>query len=475
MSDLPSKTFCALPWMHLSTRPNGLIRVCCTANASGVLNPESHKKTRPEQLALGGAGLVRNDDGMPANANNSSIVEAWNNTYMRETRKLMMEGKEPPSCLKCFQEEKAGVRSKRIWETNKWIDQIGLEDILQDYNYDTGEVPPKIRYIDLRFGNNCQLACVMCSPNDSSGWIKEHKKIAPNLKNEVLQYIMQWDKENGELEDTGGAYNWHKNNPEFFKDLYNQIPYLKQLYFAGGEPLIHKEHYEILQRVIDMGYADQIELRYNSNGIEWQDNLFDLWKKFKNVIFHFSIDDVDDRLHFIRYPADFSHLENQIRLLDDYQHGNLKLTTAYTVLALNIRNIPAFVKWKLRSNFKLLNKWPDGAGMFNCHLAYWPPQLNVKALPDWYKNEVEEDLDELCEWLEENWQLSGAPDKESFINSQYGISRIKGLVKFMKAEDWTVRLPEMAEWCYTVARERNQNFNEIFPELDWLEWYLNAE
>jgi hypothetical protein len=31
-----SKTFCPLPWIHLATRPNGDVRVCCTANASGA-------------------------------------------------------------------------------------------------------------------------------------------------------------------------------------------------------------------------------------------------------------------------------------------------------------------------------------------------------------------------------------------------------------------------------------------------------
>ena len=28
--NLTSSTFCALPWMHISTRPNRHIRVCCT-------------------------------------------------------------------------------------------------------------------------------------------------------------------------------------------------------------------------------------------------------------------------------------------------------------------------------------------------------------------------------------------------------------------------------------------------------------
>ena len=39
-----------------------------------------------------------------------------------------------------------------------------------------------------------------------------------------------------------------------------------------------------LLKIIEMGHAKNIELRYNSNGIEWQSNLFDLWKEFKNVI-----------------------------------------------------------------------------------------------------------------------------------------------------------------------------------------------
>lgn len=465
MSDFPSKTFCALPWMHLSTRPNGHVRVCCTANASGVQNAESTNKTASE------AGVVRRNDGLPANLNTTSLADSWNNTYMRETRKMMLRGEQPTSCLKCFKEEEAGHRSKRIWETEKWINEIGIEEILEGYDYETGEAPPIVRYVDLRLGSKCQLACVMCSPHDSSNWIPEHKLIYPKLKNKSLKDSMEWEKDSGKLKWSGGSYNWHKNNPMFFEELYQSIPYLKQLYFAGGEPLIHDEHYDLLKKVIDDGYAHQIELRYNSNGMEWREDLFELWKHFKVVIFHFSIDDIGDRLHYIRYPAKFDHLEKMLWKLDEYPYDNLKLTTAYTVMALNIYYITDFIKWKLKSGFKQLNKWPNGAGLFSCHLAYWPPQLNVKVLPHWFKEEVECELLELCNWLEENWELSGAPSKKEFINSEYGIKRIKGLINFMKAEDWSNRLHEMAEWCYIVSEKRGIDFNASFPELDWLEWY----
>ena len=154
-ASLPSPTFCALPWLHLSTRPNGHMRVCCTANASAVaVNPESMDKIKSD------AGIVARDDGKPANLATTSLTEAWNNTYMKSIRKMMLNGEQPQSCTKCFKEEEAGHKSKRIWETRKWVKQLGLDDIIGNTQED-GTIDPKIRYIDLRLGSKCQLACVM--------------------------------------------------------------------------------------------------------------------------------------------------------------------------------------------------------------------------------------------------------------------------------------------------------------------------
>ena len=459
----PSETFCALPWMHLSTRPNGHMRVCCTANASGVaVNADSTNKTVSE------SGVLRNDDGKPSNLATTGLMESWNNEYMRGVRRMMLNGQKPSSCTKCYKEEEAGHISKRIWETRKWIkDQGGIEPIIEGTGED-GSVAPRIRYIDLRLGSKCQLACVMCSPHDSSNWVKEHKQIYPTLENENLKKSMAWEKESGKLAWSGGSYNWHKKNPKFWDELYETLPHLRQLYFAGGEPLIMDEHYMLLEKCIEDGLAKDIELRYNSNGIEWQDNLFDLWKEFRNVIFHFSVDDISIRNHFIRYPSDWQTITNSIHKMD-----NLTLTTATTIMALNIFYVPEFIKWKIESNFKILNKWPNGAGIFNCHLAYWPPQLNVKVLPDWFKAEVRQKFEEeLYPWLEENWhRCTGAPDYKTWRESEYGIKRLEGLITFMEADDWSERLPETAEWCYKVAKQRFLDFNDVFPDLDWLEWY----
>ena len=73
-----TKTFCPLPWIHLATRPNGDVRVCCTANASGASNIDSKE-----------AGLVMHN-GSIMNLRDHSIEDVWNSEQMRETRLQML-------------------------------------------------------------------------------------------------------------------------------------------------------------------------------------------------------------------------------------------------------------------------------------------------------------------------------------------------------------------------------------------------
>lgn len=457
MNNVPSKTFCALPWIHLSTRPDGNMRVCCTANASSVQDPDSTQKVNGGQV-----GVLKTNNGVPANLNNSSLLESWNNDYMRNVRKMMLRGEKPPSCLKCYKEEDAGVQSKRNWETAYWVGELGLDSIIGDTKPD-GSVSPQIRYIDLRMGSKCQLACVMCSPHDSSGWVKEWTEIYPQITNQRLKQSSGWENR-GKLH--GANYNWHKNNPVFWDQLYSQIPNMKQLYFAGGESTIIEEHYTLLEEVVRRGYSDRIELRYNSNAVELPDRLFKLWDQFRQVKFHFSVDCLGDKNDYIRYPSNWDSLVKHMHRLDS-TGPNVTVTTAVTIMALNILYVPDFIKWKLSQNFKKFNTWPNGAGMINWHFAYWPPQLNVKVLPPEIKAQVRDKFEDFYTWLDANWQLAvpNGVSKETFMNAGYGIKRLRSMVNFMDKEDWSERLPELREWIQLLDKTRGTDFAKTFPEL----------
>lgn len=455
-----SKTFCILPWVHLSTRPDGSMRVCCTANASSV-GPTNDK------LHGGMVGVLKDDEGRPSNLNVSDFLSSWNSTYMKNVRLQMLNGEEPPSCIKCYKEERAGHNSKRMWETAYWSKRVDVDELIKNTAED-GSIPPKLSYIDLRFGTKCQLSCVMCSPHDSSGWIKDWQDIYPIIQNPVLKQTMQWNNK-GSI--NGSSYNWHKVNPVFWQQFYEQIPNMQQLYFAGGESLIIEEHYEILEECIRQDHAKNLELRYNSNGVEWRDDLFDLWKQFKLVRFHYSVDSIEKMNSYIRYPSKWDRTKEVFHILDKQTSSNVEVTVACAVQALNVYYLPDFLRWKLEEGFTKINMWPFGAGGINYHFVYHPPHLNVKVLPKWFKEECRRKYEEFYPWWEANWQ-KGIPswhknkvDYATWKKNTYGIDRLEGMLKFMESEDWSNRLPEMKEYLETMDKVRGTNFYETFPEM----------
>ncbi|MCJ8275435.1 MAG: twitch domain-containing radical SAM protein [Bdellovibrionales bacterium] len=399
--------------------------------------------------------MVKNDDGKPANLNHTDLLSGWNNYYMRSIRKQMLAGEIPPSCAKCFKEESAGHRSKRNWETEYWNRRVDTEALVADTQED-GSVPAKMYYVDLRLGTKCNLKCVMCSPHDSSLWVSDWKKLYPNLKNPELKELMQWNNK-GQVD--GASYDWHKDNPKFWEQLYDQIPHMKQLYFAGGESTIIKEHYDLLEECIKRGHAKNIELRYNSNGTEMPERMFELWKNFKRVRFHFSIDSIFAMNDYIRFPSKWDHIEKQFERLDRTD-DNVEVTIACAVQMLNMYYIPDFIKWKLSKNYKKINPWPLGAGLINYHFVYHPAHLNVKVFPKWMKEKIEAKYEEFYQWLLDNYR-----NDEDFLDNAYGLKRLKGMVRFMNSGDWSQRMPQFIEYINKMDTIRGTNFREVFPEM----------
>jgi sulfatase maturation enzyme AslB (radical SAM superfamily) len=450
LSDISgSQSFCVLPWIHVATRPNGDMRVCCVANASGADTGDYS------------VGLVKKENGQPANFGKDLPDEAFNNDYMKSIRKTMLEGAVPASCKKCYDEEAQGMSSKRIWETGTWhYEGVDIPELIAQTDEDGG-VPFKLQYLDLRLGHTCNLKCIMCSPHDSSMWVPEHKKIFPILQSTVIKSQMQWDQK---------EFNnkWHER-PEFWEQVFEQIPNIKQLYFAGGEPLLIKEHKVLLEEIIKRGYADKILLRYNSNGLLVNDEMIELWKQFRKVKFSVSIDAIGPRVEYIRYPTDWNKVVEVLWKLEDTpDHIEINIELAAQIL--NIKHIPDFIKWKVNSGFKKLNMGKNivgqtlGGGIANAHLLWIPTWLSLRVLPKEDKEQVRELFDELKSWLWVNY----TQDKEFWETNPYGWKRWAGMLDWMDSEDHTNLLPDFKEYIITMDAQRGTDFKSVFPELGHL-------
>ena len=90
-------------------------------------------------------------------------------------------------------------------------------------------------YLDFRFSNLCNFKCRSCRPEWSSTWAKE----ASTNQNHPYQ---DWD---------GYIPRHNLTEEEFIDKFRNTLKTVKRIYFAGGEPLAAKEHYWILNYLIE--------------------------------------------------------------------------------------------------------------------------------------------------------------------------------------------------------------------------------
>jgi len=440
-----SPSFCVIPWIHMATRPNGDARLCCVANASGAATGDH------------GVGLVKKENGQSANFGVDTPLSAWNNDYMKDVRLTMLDGKIPASCTKCFEEESNGVASKRIWEAYDWMNNgLDIEKLI-DETSDSGEVPPVIRYLDLRLGHTCNLKCVMCSPHDSSRWVQDYESMMAKTKSTIVISQINWDK------NTFNNY-WYEK-PEFWDDIFEQIPHIEQLYFAGGEPLMIKEHKRFLEEIIKRGYNDKITLRYNSNGVLLDENMIEIWTQFKKVKFSVSVDALEERNWYIRYPTDWSDIIRILNRLDNTP-DNIQTSIECAVQAINVEHLPDFARWMISQNYKKVNKhylgdYQAGGGIFSMHLLFIPTFLSARILTKEQKDRVRVKFADFKQWLWDNY----TQDDHFWKDNPYGWKRWEGILKFIDAEDHSHMIPDFTEYFENLDSIRGTNFNKIFPEL----------
>jgi sulfatase maturation enzyme AslB (radical SAM superfamily) len=185
----------------------------------------------------------------------------------------------------------------------------------------------KIRYWDVRFSNLCNFSCRSCGPIFSSNWYNDHVKLY-NTKPDVL------GREMARVEYTAG------DEDSMLEQMLPHIPYLEQVYFAGGEPLIMKEHYFMLEKLIEHGKTD-VRIQYNTNFSElaFKDkHVFNYWKHFKNISVGASLDASGERAELMRKGTDWEQaINNRRRMIEEVPHVDFYV--AATISAMNVLHI----------------------------------------------------------------------------------------------------------------------------------------
>lgn len=434
---MSGSTFCPIPWIFQAVRNNGDIRVCCQANVTE------------------NQGVVRHDNGLPYNAGKDNMSDARNATLMKEIRKNMIAGEWSLECGRCKSEEEAGLDSRRKYELENWKD-FTFEDAKTLTDSSGAITNSKLEYYDLRFGNLCNLACRMCGPTDSHTWYEQWTDYHGSTEYKDTHGVVKLTRnDKGRLSTTD--YDWH-DSETFWSQLESNIPNIKHVYMAGGEPMMIERHYEFLQKCIDMGQSSKMILEYNTNMSNLPNRVLDMWTKFKQVRVGASIDGMGSVVEYQRWPLKWSQAYKNLQKLDEYaqRNSNIMAWLACTVTAYNIWHIPEFMRWKLdKSGFKKINTTKKRP-IITHHVAHGPKRVNVRVLPDSMKQRITEYYVEQIDYFKQHYNEDIAKNAEAILNS---------ITKYMNAGKID-GLNEFVKFTTYLDSARNQSILDIVPQYD---------
>lgn len=396
-----SKTFCIYPWIHLHAYPTGQAMPCCQADMK---------------------------NGVVGNCKTHSLVEVWNSDEMKTLRRNMLSETPHPACSSCYEQEQAGFFSGRKSANKHHGHHINRVSTTQaDGHLDQFEMV----YWDIRFSNLCNLSCRSCGHIFSSSWYKDQTKLAG----------VEWAKQNRALNYAG------RTETDIWQQLIPHLDYVEQIYFAGGEPLMMEEHYNILDELDRRGRHD-VRLIYNTNftHVNLKDRLvFDYWKRFNSVAVGASLDAMGPRAEYIRKGTDWDTVErNRVRMLETCPDVDFYISP--TVSIMNAMHVPDFHRnWVDRGLLK-----PQD---LNVNILQNPNHYRIDIAPNSYKQKIKHKFEQHLEWLRPLDSLQRATvGFESAIN-------------FMMSTDNTQLLEKFWQKTQQLDEIRNENILEVIPEL----------
>jgi len=408
--------FCVVPWVQMATKPIGSARVCCL-----MTNSSDEMK-----------GVVTDDNGTPYNLGSDSIDIIKNGKKYRDLRLSMLSNNRHPDCTTCWTKEDMGHSSRRIITNRIYEDTFNYDDAVKVTD-SQGYTNYEPSYWDLRFGNLCNLKCVMCHPASSNQWYEDFVLI-----NDSTRF---WDGGKpvdlikiGKKYKDQGQYNWW-NNDSFWEKLEAKIPFLKMVYLVGGEPMLIEPHYNFLEKVIQSGKASEVVLEYDTNLTHIHQRALDYWKEFKKVNLRISLEDANEQFNYIRYPADWNSVFDNVNVITkNLQNADIKFTITWQILnSYTFLDLLKILKvFKKIASVRILND----PKYYNCNIL--PRDVKRDLIKLYKSNEVylKDEIIHCTNYLISNYYYSN----ETELNKFFAVNKI--LDKSRKT-DWKTTFPQL--------------------------------
>jgi molybdenum cofactor biosynthesis enzyme MoaA len=356
-------------------------------------------------------------------------------------------------CERCYKEESWGnTNTLRRTFNNHFHNQY--EDLVENNTDNSGHLNKMnlLRW-DFRFSNLCNLACTSCSPSYSSTWVPIAKELDPNFQEPQFN-------------------NSKINRDKFINTIKTQADVVEEIYFAGGEPLIQSEHYEILEHIDNLNKLDKIDFTYSTNltSLTFKStNIIEYWKRIKKLRVLVSLDEIDtDRLHYIRYPAKADKIIENIKIVNSnltLPAHNWSITPTWSLMNLHrIKDIVGFFK---NNDLLPINYSENALWEHDVHniILMHPEHLSIGCANEDWKKILISKLDNYEEWYKDEMLPMKTIKLRDYSNKVIteSIQRFRNSI----SENIKFDRDKWLNWINGLDKVRNTSFAKTFPELEW--------
>jgi hypothetical protein len=324
-------------------------------------------------------------------------TDFWNHVNFINLREKNKTNNWDLGCSNCQQLEKSGYASMRTG-MNQGLEIQGKTKLLG---------PARI---DLMFDISCNLACRTCGTHSSTFWqkhLKEHNLwlhpiFSPRHSNEVIQSLQHLDLSN-----------------------------LQQVVFCGGETMLGQSYWDVAAWLADNvpDAKQKLTVCFQTNGTQSiSEKNVNIIEKLHLVKLHVSLDGVREQFEYLRWPATWNQITDNILKLKQTAPSNVMFLIEETISIFNLWYSDKLSQW-IQQNFAT-NREGDKVNHTK-HLAFG--NFSVSKCSAEYVAAMKDKRDQHL--IPPNW-------KEDSIE-------ISKMIKSIKQFD----------------QYRNQSFSKTFPEV----------
>jgi organic radical activating enzyme len=260
-------------------------------------------------------------------------------------RNDLLGGIKTSDCAKCWDIESKGKTSRRLQE-NQTLDYKLNRDLAaieqackQDEN--------SILLYQIYLSNLCNQACVTCNSESSTKWLELDKKM------KIVS-----DR------------SYYKANLDELKINYAQA---RRINILGGEPLYDSKTFELLSLLADHNNFDCLVSVVTNGSCFLNKTQIDLLSKFNDVNICISIDGIESRFEYMRWPGKWEKLNKNI---EQYRSIANSISVSYTISAVNAIYYDETVAWFDSMNLP-----------FNHNIVY-TPNWSMYSMPSAIKDHL---------------------------------------------------------------------------------------